>query len=128
MGGPVTAVMMATVTSKSGHQFTPMAVSVCITPAAPSPIPVPYPVMGTSVEGVHAPAMRTKINGNDVCNVGAAFKACHGNEPGTLKETCSFNTGGKSFIVAGAPTVVIERGMAGITGSPGFLNKGAAGT
>lgn len=126
--GQVTAVMAATVTESSGHQFVPMAVSVCTTPAAPSPIPLPYPVTGTSAEGIHAPAMRTKINGSKVLNVGAAFKACHGNEPGTLKETCSLNTGGKSFIVAGAPTVIIERGMAGITGSPGFLNKGAAGT
>lgn len=126
--GQVTAVNMATITDQSGHQFTPLAVSVCTTPAAPSPVPMPYPVTGTAVEGIHAPAMRTKINGNKHCNVGAAFKACHGNEPGTLKETCSLNTGGKSFIAAGAPTVVIERGFAGITGSPGFLNKGAAGT
>ncbi len=126
--GLVTACMVTICTNKSGHQFTPMAVSVCITPAAPSPVPVPYPVTGNSGEGIHAPAMRTKVNGAKVLNVGAAFKACHGNEPGTMKETMSFNTGGKSFIVAGAPSVVIERGFAGVTGSPGFLNKGAAGT
>lgn len=127
MGGPVTAVMMKCITDHSGHQFTPLAVSVCTTPAAPSPLPIPYPVMGTAVEGIDSPAMRTKINGSKVCNVGAAFKACHGNEAGTLREVVSLNTGGKSFIVMGAPSVLIERGMAGITGSPGFFNKGAAG-
>jgi hypothetical protein len=127
MSGPVTATMMKCINGKSSHQFVPMAVSVCTTPAAPSPLPIPYPVTGTAIEGVDSPALRTKINGEQVCNVGACFKACHGNEAGTLKEVVSLNTGGKGFIVAGAPSVIIERGMAGITGSPGFMNKGAAG-
>ena len=29
-----------------------------------------------------------------------------------------------AFIVMGAPIVFVELGMVGITGSPGFLNKG----
>jgi hypothetical protein len=121
--GDVTAVNMDIVTDKSGHAFTPMAVSVCITPAAPSPLPMPYPVTGTSTEGVTDECMRTKVNGGKCMTVGSVFNACHGNEPGTLKEVVSLNTGGPCFSVMGAPTVFLELGMATITGSPGFLNK-----
>lgn len=122
--GDVTALMMDVITEKSGHVFTPMAVSVCTTPAAPSPLPIPYPVIGNSAEGLNATPIRTKISGSKPMNVGACFNACHGNEPGTLKEVVSLTTAGKCFIVMGAPIVFIELGMVGITGSPGFLNKG----
>ncbi len=36
----------------------------------------------------------------------------------------SVNTGGPAFVVMGAPIALVELGMVGITGSPGFLNKG----
>ncbi len=119
----VTAVFMDTITKKSNHQMVPCAVSVCITPAAPSPLPIPYPVVASVGEGVTDPPMRTKFDGADICTVGSCFKACHGNEAGTLKEVVSLNTGGPCFLVMGAPVVFIELGMAGITGSPGFMNK-----
>jgi len=119
----VTALSMDTITKKSNHVMTPCAVSVCITPAAPSPIPIPYPVVANISEGVTDPAMRTKFDGAVVCTVGSCFKACHGNEAGTLKEVVSLNTGGPCFLVMGAPIVFVELGMAGITGSPGFMNK-----
>ena len=51
------------------------------------------------------------------------LKACHGNEAGTLKETCSLNTGGPVFIIMGAPTVISELGMMGITGALCISNK-----
>jgi hypothetical protein len=121
--GDVTAVNMDVVTDKSGHAFTPLAVSACITPMAPAPAPIPYPVTGTSTEGVTDECMRTKVNGGKCMTVGSVFNACHGNEPGTLKEVVSLNTGGPCFAVMGAPTVFIELGMAAMTGSPGFLNK-----
>ncbi|WP_437617891.1 hypothetical protein [Sorangium sp. So ce1151] len=54
---------MDTITEKSGHQMTGMAVSVCLTPAAPSPLPIPYPTLGTVAEGIIDPCMRTKIEG-----------------------------------------------------------------
>ncbi|XYH97339.1 DUF6531 domain-containing protein [Sorangium sp. So ce1128] len=119
----VTALGMDTITEKSGHQMTGMAVSVCTTPAAPSPVPIPYPTMGTVAEGVIDAPMRTKINGAKVLTVGGCIKACHGNEPGTLKEVVSLNTGGPCFPWLGAPNVLIELGMAGITGSMGQMNK-----
>ncbi|MEJ7731842.1 MAG: PAAR-like domain-containing protein [Polyangiaceae bacterium] len=119
----VTAVGMDTITDKSGHQMTGMAVSVCTTPAAPSPLPLPYPLTGTVSEGIIDPCMRTKIEGAKILTVGGCMKACHGNEPGTLKEVVSLNTGGPCFPTLGAPTVFIELGMAGITGSLGQMNK-----
>ncbi|MFO0553547.1 MAG: DUF6531 domain-containing protein [Polyangiaceae bacterium] len=121
--GDVTAVMMDVITDKSGHTITPMAVSVCLTPAAPSPLPIPYPVVGSSVEGLTDEAMRTKINGAKVATVGSVVKTCHGNEPGTLKEVVSLNTTGPCFIIMGAPIVLCELGMMGITLSPCISNK-----
>ncbi|XXX76482.1 restriction endonuclease fold toxin [Sorangium sp. So ce134] len=121
--GKVTALGLDTVHEGSGHQMTGMAVSVCTTPAAPSPLPIPYPTMGTVAEGVIDPPMRTKIEGKKILTVGGCMKACHGNEPGTLKETLSLNTGGPCFPWLGAPNVLIELGMAGITGSMGQMNK-----
>ncbi len=118
----VTALCMDTITKKSGHSMVPCAVSVCITPAAPSPLPIPYPVTASIAEGVTDPCMRTKFDGADVCTVGSCFKACHGNEPGTLKEVVSLNTGGPCFLVMGAPNVFVARGGAGSPGRPGFLN------
>ncbi len=121
--GNVTALMMDVITEKSGHTMTGLAVSVCLTPAAPSPLPLPYPTIATVAEGVIDECMRTKIDGAKVLTVGSCTKNCHGNEPGTLKEVVSLNTAGPSFPILGAPIVFIELGMAGITLSPGFMNK-----
>ena len=120
----VTAVDMDCITESSGHTMTPCAVSVCTTPAAPSPLPIPYPVVASASEGSKDAPSRTKMGGAKIITVGACFKACHGNEPGTMKEVVSLNTGGPAFVGMGAPIVLVELGMCGITGSPGFLNKG----
>src|SRR4029079_10543721 len=101
--GDVTILGMDAITEKSGHSIVPMAVSVCTTPAAPSPLPIPYPVVGSSIEGIVEPPLRTKVNGAPVAAVGACIKTCHGNEPGTLKEVVSLNTTGPCFPIMGAP-------------------------
>src|SRR4051812_37646799 len=121
--GNVTALEMDVITEKSGHSMTGLAVSVCLTPAAPAPLPIPYPTMASVSEGVIDECMRTKIDGAKVLTVGSCTKNCHGNEPGTLKEVVSLNTTGPCFPIMGAPIVFIELGMAGITLSPGFMNK-----
>jgi RHS repeat-associated protein len=102
-------------------------VSVCTTPAAPSPLPIPYPVVASSIEGIADEPLRTKINGAKIATVGSVLKTCHGNEPGTMKEVVSLNTSGPCFVVMGAPIVFIELGMAGITGSPCMQNKAPGG-
>src|SRR5262249_59336905 len=109
---------------RSGNGMPRCAGSVCTTPGAPSPVPIPYPPVASAAEGTKDSPSRTKMGGAKIVTVGAAFKACHGNEPGTMKEVVSLNTGGPAFIVMGAPIVFVELGMCGITGSPGFLNKG----
>lgn len=119
----VTAVMMDVVTEKSNHAFPPLGVSVCLTPAAPAPLPIPYPVFGQSNEGLEDTPLRTKVNGVNFLTVGAIAKKCHGNEPGTLKEIVSLNTTGPIFPILGAPTVIAELGMIAITLSPGFENR-----
>jgi RHS repeat-associated protein len=127
MGGKVTALGLDVITERSGHAIAPMAPSVCLTPAAPAPIPVPYPVMGSSTEGIAGAPSRTKVNGVPVATVGSCMKASHGNEPGTLKEVVSHNTGGPCPVLVGAPSVLIEMGMTGITGSPVMENKAPGG-
>lgn len=97
--------------------------SVCLTPAAPSPLPIPYPVLGSSIEGITDSLLRTKINGAIIATVGSVIKTCHGNEPGTLKEVVSLNTAGPCALIIGAPNVLIELGMAGMTGSICVSNK-----
>jgi hypothetical protein len=121
--GKVTVLMMDAATESSGHQCVPNAVSVCITPAAPSPLPIPYPVIGSIGEGITDPPMRTKFGGVPLATTGSVLKACHGNEAGTLKEVVSLNTGGPIFIIMGAPTVLCELGMVGMTGSMCISNK-----
>ena len=121
--GDVTALMMDVITEKSGHTIVPLAVSVCLTPAAPAPLPIPYPVVGNSIEGITDEPLRTRINGAKIGTVGSVLKTCHGNEPGTLKEVVSLNTAGPCFILLGAPVVLCELGMMGITGSPCISNK-----
>jgi hypothetical protein len=116
---------MDVVTKESGHQVTGMAVSVCLTPgpAPPGLLPIPHPTMGTTAEGLNMTPMRTKIGGSPILTVGSVVKACHGNDPGSLKEIVSMTTGGGSFSLMGAPTVLVERGMVAITGSPVMMNS-----
>ena len=121
--GKVTALMLDVITDRSGHQLVPNAVSVCLTPAAPSPLPIPYPVVSIVAEGIVDPPLRTKVNGRPLATVGSVAKACHGNEPGTLKEVLSLNTAGPCFILLGAPNVICELGMVGITTSLAINNK-----
>jgi RHS repeat-associated protein len=124
MSGKVTALGMDPITEKSGHAIAPVSPSVCTTPAAPAPIPVPYPVAGTSCQGIFGAPLRTKIGGAPIGTVGSAFKACHGNEPGTMKEVVSLDTAGPAAVMMGTPTVLAEAGMVGIAGSPLLGNLG----
>jgi hypothetical protein len=117
----VTAVQMDVCSEKSGHQVAPLAPNVCITPAAPSPLPIPYPILGQSTKldpGCENVQVGSKASMSTNCEVAAV----HGNEAGTQKDIITFKTGGKAWAVLGAPVVFFEGGMAVITGSPGFGN------
>ena len=121
--GKVTALYLDTITDKSGHQMTGMAVSVCLTPAAPSPLPIPYPTMGTVAEGIIDPCMRTKIEGAKILTVGGCMKACHGNEPGTQKDITPMTNADHAWALPVLVTVQFEGKPIVITGNPGFGNS-----
>jgi hypothetical protein len=121
--GDVQALDMDVVTEKSGHSVVGMAVSVCLTPAAPAPLPLPYPLTASVSEGISDSPLRTKISGTNCATTGSVLKTCHGNEPGTLKEVVSLNQMGPVAPVTGAFTVLVELGPLAFTGSLCDMNK-----
>jgi RHS repeat-associated protein len=119
----VQALDMDVVTEESNHQVVGMAVSVCITPAAPAPLPMPYPTIASVSDGISDSPLRTKVAGSNCATIGSVLKACHGNEAGTLKEVVSLNTAGPVAPITGAFTVLIELGPVAFTGSMAVMNK-----
>jgi hypothetical protein len=119
----VQALEMDVVTEKSNHQVVGMAVSVCLTPAAPAPLPIPYPTIASVSDGIADSPLRTKVSGTNCATIGSVLKLCHGNEAGTLKEVVSLNNTGPCAPLTGAFTVLIELGPAAITGSLVDMNK-----
>lgn len=108
----------------SGHQIIYMAPSVCITPAAPSPLPIPYPIMTPSgMKGLDDDTRKVKINGKAVFCLGSLISSCNGNEPGTQKEVVSLKTGSKAFPLTGSPNVKAEGSAVVFTGSQAMGNK-----
>jgi hypothetical protein len=108
----------------SGHQVVYQAPSVCITPAAPSPIPVPYPIVtpdGTAE--VDDDTRNTRIGDKPIFCVGSLIHYCTGNEPGTQKEIVSHQTGSKMYPMVGSPNVKAEGSPVVFTGSQGMGNK-----
>lgn len=118
---PLTAVNMEVASENSTHQVPPMAPNVCITPAAPSPLPMPYPIIGDTGQ-LATGTENTKIKGKKILNLKGKTKMCSGNEAGTQKDIITFTTRGKAWALVGAPVVMFEGAMVVITGSPGFGN------
>jgi len=117
----VTALGMDVACEASSHQVVPLAPNVCITPAAPSPLPIPYPIMGDT-SNLDPGCEDTLIDNKKSMNTDSKVKAMHGNEPGTQKDIITFKTSGSAFALVGAPTVMFEGAMVVVTGSPGFGN------
>lgn len=105
----------------SVHTVTPMAPNMCITPAAPSPLPMPYPLVGTTAS-LDPGCSNTKIMGKKSLNTKGKTARVNGNEPGTQKDVVTFCTTGKAFALMGVPVVMFEGAMVAVTGSPGFGN------
>jgi len=113
---------MEVVCQESGHQVTPLAPNMCITPAAPSPLPLPYPLTGTSAQ-LDPGTEKVKIGGQKVLNADGKVKQVHGNEAGTQKDIITFQTGGHAYpLPVPAVTVQFEGAVVSITGNPGFAN------
>ena len=120
----VTADFMDVASNATGHTVIYMAPSVCITPAAPSPLPMPYPITtptGTKQTKNHAG--KVHVGGKPAFCVGSLVASCIGNQPGTQKEVVSLTTGGKGFILVGSPTVKFQNSPPAFTGSTGMGNK-----
>lgn len=117
----LTAVGMDVCSEASGHQIVPMAPNVCITPAAPSPLPIPYPILGTTAK-LDPGCEDVLADGKKTMNRTSAVAAVHGNEAGTQKDIITFQTGGKGFALLGAPVVMFEGDMVIVTGMVGFGN------
>jgi hypothetical protein len=118
----VTACGFDVACEKSKHQVVPLAPNMCITPAAPSPLPMPYPVMGDT--GSLDPGCEdTKCEGTKSMSTDCAVKMVRGNEPGTQKDILTGKTDGHAIAMVGAPVVMFEGAMVVITGSPGFTNS-----
>ena len=119
--GSVTAVGFDVACESSSHQVVPLAPNMCITPCAPSPLPMPYPIMGDTSK-LDPGCEDTKIEGAKSMNTDDKVKSIKGNEPGTQKDILTGQTDGHAWAVVGAPVVMFEGSMCVITGSPGFGN------
>ena len=106
----------------SAHQIIGCAPNMCITPCAPSPVPMPYPLMGDTGK-LAVGCEDTKIAKKKSLTTNGAAKKVSGNEAGTQKDILTMKTAGKAYPVVGAPVVFFEGGMVCVTGSPGFANS-----
>jgi uncharacterized Zn-binding protein involved in type VI secretion len=110
--------------NSTAHTVIYMAPSVCITPAAPSPMPIPYPITspaGTKVTEDHTSSV--KIGKRPVLCLSGVVQFCVGNEPGTQNEVVSLTTHGKGFLLVGSPNVKIEGSPPAFNGSTGMGNR-----
>lgn len=71
---------------------------VCKTPAAPSPLPIPYPNIAKSSDAAKT-AKSVKADGNPLCTKDSNFSTSSGDEPGTLKGVVSSTHRGKAEFV-----------------------------
>jgi hypothetical protein len=108
----------------TGHKIVYMNPSVCLTPAAPSPVPIPYPIMTPAGSGqLDGDTRGVKIGGKPSFHVQAVVHDCVGNEPGSQKEVVSHKTGSTAFIIDGSPNVQFEGESVVYTGSSGMGNQ-----
>lgn len=108
----------------TGHKVIYMNPSVCITPAAPSPLPMPYPILTPAGTGsLDGDTRKVKIGGKPAFNVKSVVASCTGNEPGSQKEVVSHKTSSSAFIIDGSPSVKMEGESVVYTGSSGMGNQ-----
>jgi uncharacterized Zn-binding protein involved in type VI secretion len=108
----------------TGHKVIYLNPSVCITPAAPSPVPIPYPIMTPAGTGsLNDDTRKVMIDDKPVFQVESVVSSCTGNEAGTQKEVVSFKTSSSCYIIDGSPNVKAEGKAVVFTGSSGMGNQ-----
>lgn len=118
----LTALMMDAATEDSSHVMTPMAPNMCITPAAPSPLPIPYPNMSDTGK-LDPGTEKVLVKNKKTLNLKGKLKKVSGNEAGTQKDITTMKTNGTAWCVVGAFTVLFEGAPVAFTGSIGFSNS-----
>lgn len=118
------ALNMEMVTEKSAHKVVGMAPNVCITPSAPSPLPMPYPIQGDT--GMLAQGTdKTKEGGGSkkLLNLKGKTMMCAGNEAGVGTDIISHKIKGTTFPLVGLPVVLVEGAPQVVTAMPGMMNS-----
>ena len=118
----VTAMAMDIACEDSGHQVVPCAPNVCITPAAPSPLPIPYPIMG-STANLDPGTEKTQQAGKKILTSDHKIKKISGDEAGTQKDITTMTTGDHAWTLPVMVTILFEGAPVAITGNPGFGNS-----
>lgn len=117
----LTALGHTVASEESKLTFVPMAPNVCLTPASPSPIPVPYPITGdTSQLAVGCESVLHQ--GKRTMNTHGKIQAVSGNEAGSAGDIITGTTRGTAWATTGAPTVLFEGASVVTSTSPGFGN------
>ena len=93
--GVTVGVNFLSVVHKSSNGITIAFPDVCITPAAPSPIPIPYPNIAKSSDTAKG-TKKVKCDGNPVCVKNSNFSRSMGDEAGTNKGVASGKNMGKA--------------------------------
>lgn len=119
--GELTAAGLTVASEESSLNFVPMAPNVCLTPAAPSPLPIPYPILGdTSQLSVGCDSILQ--NGKKTMNTKSKVAALRGNEAGTGGDVVTGVNRGTAWALIGPPTVLFEGAPVVTSTSPAFGN------
>ena len=105
---PVTVgVNMLSVVHKDSNGVTIAFPDVCITPCAPSPIPIPYPNIAKSGDTASG-SQNVKCDGNPICLKDSNFSTSVRDEPGTNKGVASGTNKDKAEFVNYSFDVKVE--------------------
>ncbi|AKF86415.1 DUF4150 domain-containing protein [Myxococcus sp. MISCRS1] len=119
----VTALGMTVVGEKSKHTVVPMAPNMCHTPAAPSPLPMPYPITGDS-GSLSVKCSNIEIESKHVHSSFCKTGNMKGNEPGVALTKDITVAGVNRGVAWGLPvpavTVHFEGKPVCVTGNVGF--------
>lgn len=99
-----------------------MGPNMCITPCAPSPIPMPYPNIADTGK-LDPGTEKVLIDGKGTMTLVCKIKKVTGNEPGTQKDITTGQTNGHAFCFTGAFPCLGEGDPFCMVGSMGGSNS-----
>jgi hypothetical protein len=117
----LTAVGNEVASEESKLNFVPNGPNVCLTPAAPSPIPLPYPIT-TDTSDLVVGCETILHKEKKTMNTHSKVRAVRGNEPGTLGDIVTGVNRGSAWALVGPPTVLFEGAPVATATSSGFGN------